>query len=68
MPALTLTLSPLEREQVSGTSDVMDNVRLITASRFSEAWQTFPPLLGERAGVREVVTRNQNSKERRQPV
>ena len=55
-PALTLTLSPGERGQQLGVSG-FSNPALTNPDAGSRLrWRAFPPLLGERAGVRVSVT------------
>jgi hypothetical protein len=56
--ALTLTLSPGEREQQSDVFDSLDAQTAIADSRITENRRTILPLLGERAGVRASVNSN----------
>jgi hypothetical protein len=52
-PALTLTLSPEEREQRAVASGDSNGGDLTTNSRVISNQRNIHPLLGERAGVRE---------------
>jgi hypothetical protein len=54
--ALTLTLSPGERELQSDRSHLLDAQTAIANSRTTKSRRTIPPRLRERAGVRASVT------------
>ena len=51
--ALTLTLSPREREKRPTVSDNSNDGGMTTTTRVTKNRRNIPPLLGERAGVRE---------------
>jgi len=51
--ALTLTLSPKEREQQATLPDKFERRLHDYRSRIAQDQRNIPPLLGERAGVRE---------------
>ena len=53
--ALTLTLSPGEREQVAACSGYSGAGVANPAAGFRVRWETILPLLGERVGVRAGV-------------
>jgi len=56
--ALTLTLSPGEREQPLDAALKFPDCGAEDSRGFAKTLGAFLPLLGERAGVREVVTTN----------
>ena len=52
LSALTLTLSPGEREQPLAILICSKAAEMFSVTRYIVRWKTILPLLGERAGVR----------------